>query len=310
MISMTRHYKMSLQKIGLKNIRACGVELRGDHVLEWKRKLDADDLIIQGDVASPKLDINKALGLAEEERPLALFWGHGGYYLYQLKEGVERGSDAELSEQPALAGAISLIHRTLSTNGISISVHKATEWMDIAKRRFARLVESDTTEALRRIYARQGLRHCPVTFECELILPELTPDLRRRLLSERLEEYAQMEPGQAKTVRQILEFLVHTPLEELGRAERDEAPSLFAERNLQKRRQYVGYIEELMRRHNGTIPTYVNFVVSVSPQATPQFAEAVIRSAGEVNDEVGKKIDMRWFLRTRHEIERLIETSP
>lgn len=296
---MTVHYKNALRDIGLNDVRACGVELREDHAEQWRKKLGREDAVIHGSVTDPNLNITQELGLSDKEKPVAVFWGHGGYYIYQPKNNV--------NEQPALQSVVSLMHDTLGKNGVAFSVHKAPEWTDIAKRRFARLTESDTTKALHGIYDGQEIRNSSIVFECELKIPEITKEIREQLLAEKLQDYYEMPSGYAKTIRRILEFLVHTPLEELGREEFDKlhpANVTFEQFNHSKRAEYVSYIEEIQRhQHEGIIPTYVDFTVSVSPHADKEFSDKVLKVVKDVNKMVGKGIYVPKFISVGNEIE-------
>ncbi|MEZ5691320.1 MAG: hypothetical protein R3D71_06620 [Rickettsiales bacterium] len=332
---MTLGYKQALQNIDLKNVQAIGVELRDDHVESWKSKLGQDDIIIKGDVGDKDFDINKLAGTEGNKKPVAIFWGHGGYYLYKSKLGEEKGSEQEIGVQPSLDNVVSLIHKTLGENGIAVSVHKSAEWTDIPKKRFSKLVESHTTDALEKSYEKQNIKHQAITFECELKTPEMTPNIKRQLSGERIEEYNKMQSGDTKTTRQILEFLIHTPLEELGKDLFDliskskdnyqefieKYPSgdmpvtrsqyngiknghtTFNEFNHQKRKEYISYIDDLSKKHKGVIPTYVKFDVSVSKEASPEFADAVLATVRELDSEIGKKINLPDFLQVKREIE-------
>ena len=261
--------------------------------------MDEGDRIVQGSVVDRTSDFAKMLGLANMEKVVAAFWGHGGYYLFQRRSDKERGCDEELSEQPAIATVVSCMHDLLGPTGIAVSIYKSTEWTDILKQQFSTVVDLYTTKALQHIYRKQRIVHCSMTIECELRFPTITREIRRGLLSRNLADYALMESGPAKTVRQILEFLVHTRLEDLGLPQPPceiNEDLYWREQNFAARLHYVRCVEDLLERHDGTIPTYVNFLVSVSPRAPRQFAQAVVNTVRNLNQRLGREIDMAEFL--------------
>ena len=266
---MTRALKTALQKAGLPRLKACGLELREDHAAHWRETMDAGDEVLVADLATPGLDLSQTLRQMDQRRPAAITVSHGGYYLDPA--GSEPAS-------AALAGLIRQAHDLVTDDGLVLTLHKDTEWTDILKRRFGNFVEADTTSALHQIYAQLGIPHHALTFRCRLTIPEVDAAVRNRLTAERLEPYAAMEPGPALKLRQIIEFLVHAPLESIGGGGD----------NLTARRQLLACAESLGKVFGGAIPTFVNMIVSLPPRAAAGYARTFRIAAADVGEDLAE----------------------
>ncbi len=261
---MVRSFQQFFEGVNPDGAWVNALEMNRDHLVAAQRHL-SDSVIIPEDIFQSQPNIREMFGLRQD--PAAVFVSHSGYYGYDKDRGI--------GDQPKLEALADNVANLMGKNTIAFVQHKAPEPTNALKRKYANIVESDTAEALGKIFEKRGMRSFPLRFEAVLNFPEVKEGLWQELKNPK--PYPQSDYTNGKEVRDLLEFLVHKGLEEMSTEERHA---------------YLKDARELIAKHNGHIPTFIEQRVVVSPGASRGFTEKVKAAVNNVAQEYASKMEM------------------
>ncbi|MFO0388203.1 MAG: hypothetical protein ACK502_00580 [Alphaproteobacteria bacterium] len=254
---MAKSFQAFFETVNIEGARVNAFELNREHMVSAQRAI-SDSVVVPEDIFHPQKDIRGTLGLKSE--PAAIFVSHSGYYGYDKNYGSDN--------QPKLEALVDNVAGLMGKRTIAFIQHKAPEPTNILKRKYANIVESDTTEALSKIFNKRGMKSFPVRFEAVLEFPQVEEGLWKEL--ENPKPYPQTDYENGKEVRDLLEFLIHKGLEEMTHNDRIN---------------YLADAKKLIREYDGAIPTFIEQRVVISKDADRSFREEV----KSVVDKVAKK---------------------
>lgn len=162
------------------------------------------------------------------------------------------------------------------------------EWTDIVKDKFGLLTESETIKSLQSIYKDLNLEHYSLTFECYLKIPKLTDKIVSDLRKEFLNDYFKISNPQEKEIRQILEFLIHRPLESL---------------DLGSKNDYIAVFQKLNKIHKNKIPTYITIDILLPPSPTTSHREKIVSIVEKMKKSYEKALDLEYFEKVKKDCE-------
>lgn len=303
--------KNCFQQIGLDPTRAIGIELCEEKMKLWKSKLSADDSIYHYDLIEAGFNFDQLLDddklKSQSRKPISIFWQFSTSYLYAMNENTT-GTPAEFTDQPRIKSALLSIHHQLSANGVAFLTDLCPGLMGVLTSYFSKRSCPYGTLALIHACEAEGIPYSVLTMKDMISLPFVSEEAEQIITAEKLDKDS--THGQAKEVWDVLEFISHTPLDEIGMEDflKLNFPSFSFQRyNWQKRKQYLQGYQLLAKFCNHQLPIYYQTIVLTSRCGSAELVDQIHNKVAEINRQSNVEIDFDQIAEFKSQFVELLE---
>ncbi|EDV27188.1 hypothetical protein TrispH2_007484 [Trichoplax sp. H2] len=290
--------KSCFQQIGFDRIRAKGIELCEERIQLWKSKLSSDDCIYDYDLIEEGFNFEQFSGNSDtnqhdgqRNQPISIFWQFSTSYLYTMNDNT-CGTPAEFTDQPRLKSALLSIHHQLASNGIAFLTDLCPGLMGVLTSYFSKRSCPYGTLALIHACQKEGIPYSVITMKDIIPLPQVNDNVEKIITAEKLDKAC--ADDQARQVWDILEFISHTPLEEIGMEDflKLQFPAFtFQHYNWQRRKQYYQGYQLLAKFCSHQLPLYYQTIVLTSRQGLTELVNQIHQQVADINRQTNVEID-------------------
>jgi len=250
----------TLRDAGITNTRLTGVELRADHAQQARDRLPCAT-ILEADIFT--LNFDETIPIY----PTVILVPHVVYYGYSGK-GEDKASLHALVENVA--------NHMRKKESVGLFVHTIRDPLTAVKRRYAKIVETDSTLELDRILDRKGLTIARIVFPSILKFPKVEESFWKAIEYPEMANAASLS-DQQKAANAALEFAIHAPLCSL---------------KLDDRREYLSEARQVIECNNYVLTRFFECRITAPLNADAQFKEALRKIALEIQQDIPVSLDM------------------